>query len=545
MEGKNQLSDRVYWLKFFANIFDSKEIIKIRALPSGSDHLILYLRMMAVSVNYGGYIRYEGIDTTPEDEVAMFLHEDPDKIHYAIEVLRRLHLLVDCDNGDFYFPYVVDKIGSESVAAKKMRNIRKRRREEKLLESSKEKILVLPEKKDENVQTGIIPDSTIGSQKVNKDFKNSNGAGLEDSGNEFTEQNRNNVTQCYNGVKQCGNNVIKCYKNVQTGIIPDSAIGSQKVNKDFKNSNGAELEDLGNEFTEQNRNNVITMLRNVTPVDKSGSNDDMPVDTVDTVDNQGCPVSTVKLVPGNVEPNNFTKRSNLYEEEKLYRNNSIVSNNLNNQVYLSCNGFIQPTNNKSSLKSVEYSNNNKEARARAHSVEEIQSDKTAAEDASNGQGEPSLFPNLFSSDGANLLDEGKGEKENAVNHSLSKTANEVGKAFHVFLNEYPRYTRKEKLVWKAFRELVYLKKVDPYDLVDAAKSYAKKTKEEGMQEKYITTALNFLEKTVWLRYSPVYQRSCPFCHGKGVYEEKRENGQTEAYQCNCHERYKKFGVGTD
>ena len=59
MEEKLNLDDRIYWLKFFADIFDRKEIIMIRELPSGSDHLILYLRMMAASVSHGGYIKYE------------------------------------------------------------------------------------------------------------------------------------------------------------------------------------------------------------------------------------------------------------------------------------------------------------------------------------------------------------------------------------------------------------------------------------------------------------------------------------------------------
>jgi len=76
------------------------------------------------------------------------------------------------------------------------------------------------------------------------------------------------------------------------------------------------------------------------------------------------------------------------------------------------------------------------------------------------------------------------------------------------------------VIKKIFREMVYLHRIDPYDLATAAAKYAEHVKNEETKERFIKMPQNFLTELTWVRYIPVYREHCPKCHGKGIYEDK-------------------------
>ena len=228
---------------------------------------------------------------------------------------------------------------------------------------------------------------------------------------------------------------------------------------------------------------------------------------MDSVDNSTPPVLTVKLVPEEVERNHLSEETNCYNVNVVTNRSYSLERNDNNNEILNLKKSIHPTTTKSSLKSEVGSNNNKERALRAHSVEET-------EDLNE------------SIDYAKLAEE------------LTNT--EIDALFQKFMENYPRPAGKATANKKAFREMVYLHHVDPYDLVEAAEKYAKSMLEEKKPERFMKMPQNFLQEFVWLRYVPVFQRHCPKCHGTGTYEEKNEIGQTEAFYCKCRDRYKRF-----
>lgn len=117
---------------------------------------------------------------------------------------------------------------------------------------------------------------------------------------------------------------------------------------------------------------------------------------------------------------------------------------------------------------------------------------------------------------------------------------ELETVFQMFRENYPRRAGKLAVIKKIFREMVYLHRIDPYDLATAAAKYAEHVKNEETKERFIKMPQNFLTELTWVRYIPVYREHCPKCHGKGIYEDKDSTGRTFMTYCDCQDRYKKL-----
>lgn len=117
---------------------------------------------------------------------------------------------------------------------------------------------------------------------------------------------------------------------------------------------------------------------------------------------------------------------------------------------------------------------------------------------------------------------------------------ELETVFQMFRENYPRRAGKLAVIKKIFREMVYLRRIDPYDLATAAAKYAEHVKNEETKERFIKMPQNFLTELTWVRYIPVYREHCPKCHGKGIYEDKDSTGRTFMTYCDCQDRYKKL-----
>lgn len=117
---------------------------------------------------------------------------------------------------------------------------------------------------------------------------------------------------------------------------------------------------------------------------------------------------------------------------------------------------------------------------------------------------------------------------------------ELETVFQMFRENYPRRAGKLAVIKKIFREMVYLYRIDPYDLATAAAKYAEHVKNEETKERFIKMPQNFLTELTWVRYIPVYRKHCPKCHGKGIYEDKDSTGRTFMTYCDCQDRYKKL-----
>lgn len=183
----------------------------------------------------------------------------------------------------------------------------------------------------------------------------------------------------------------------------------------------------------------------------------------------------------------------------------------------------------SSLKSAVDSNYNI-TRVNARTIEEsAKTDADHPEEPSTQTGDP-VQDESQSLDG--WMD---GSKEN-----VAMPESELETVFQMFRENYPRRAGKLAVIKKIFREMVYLHRIDPYDLATAAAKYAEHVKNEETKERFIKMPQNFLTELTWVRYIPVYRKHCPKCHGKGIYEDKDSTGRTFMTYCDCQDRYKKL-----
>ena len=122
------MTKRYYWLKLQEDFLKDKRLKKLRKLAGGDTFAFIYLEMILNSLNTEGIIIYEGIEDTVAKEVALELDEDPDNVQITISYLMNVGLMVDLGDGKFLLPYVAENTGSEGASAKRMRDLRERKK---------------------------------------------------------------------------------------------------------------------------------------------------------------------------------------------------------------------------------------------------------------------------------------------------------------------------------------------------------------------------------------------------------------------------------
>ncbi len=95
------------FIKCRPDFFTKDSIVAMRRLPGGEAYVMLYLTLLTIAVENDGYLHYEGIENTHEEELALSLDENINKLRMGINLFRTLGLLEDCKNGDYYFPDAV------------------------------------------------------------------------------------------------------------------------------------------------------------------------------------------------------------------------------------------------------------------------------------------------------------------------------------------------------------------------------------------------------------------------------------------------------
>ena len=125
---ENKRKKRYYWLKLKEDFFNSKEIKKLRKIAGGDTYVIIYLKMLLISINNDCIISYDGVENTFEEELALQLDEGVDNVRVTIMYLKAQGLLeqIELDGTKYSLPYAIENLGSESASAERMRNKRER-----------------------------------------------------------------------------------------------------------------------------------------------------------------------------------------------------------------------------------------------------------------------------------------------------------------------------------------------------------------------------------------------------------------------------------
>ena len=117
---------RYHWLKLYDDFFGSKRIKKLRKLAGGDTYTIIYLKMQLKAIKSEGILKWTGLEDDFAAELALDLDESVDDVKITLNYLLSCGLAETSDGTNFFFPYAVANTGSETSAAKRMRDMRER-----------------------------------------------------------------------------------------------------------------------------------------------------------------------------------------------------------------------------------------------------------------------------------------------------------------------------------------------------------------------------------------------------------------------------------
>ena len=126
---------RYYWLKLYDDFFSSLRIKKLRKLAGGDTYLAIYLKMQLLAMKSDGILKWSGLEDDFTSELALELDEEPENIKVTLAYLLSCGLAETDDSINYFFPFAVSNVGSESTVAQRVRDYRKKAKEEALNEA--------------------------------------------------------------------------------------------------------------------------------------------------------------------------------------------------------------------------------------------------------------------------------------------------------------------------------------------------------------------------------------------------------------------------
>lgn len=117
---------KYFWLKLKDDFFTSKRIKKLRRMAGGDTYTIIYLKMQLKAIKNDGVLTWDGLEDNIASELALDLDESEDDVKMTLAYLLSCGLAETDDSISYFFPFAVENTGTETSAAQRMRDMRKR-----------------------------------------------------------------------------------------------------------------------------------------------------------------------------------------------------------------------------------------------------------------------------------------------------------------------------------------------------------------------------------------------------------------------------------
>jgi predicted phage replisome organizer len=118
---------RFYWLKLMKDFFHQKRIKKLRRIAGGDTYVIIYLKLMLLSINNNGVIIYESVEDTFEQELAYDIDEDVENVQILIAFLIA-NGLCKVQDKEYHMVEVPHLVGAEAASTQRSRKSRERKK---------------------------------------------------------------------------------------------------------------------------------------------------------------------------------------------------------------------------------------------------------------------------------------------------------------------------------------------------------------------------------------------------------------------------------
>lgn len=114
---------KYYWLKFKIDFFSDIRLLKLRSIAGGDTYIIIFLKLMLLSIKNEGIVIHEGVFPTLAEELSYSLREDTKNIQVVLD-FSISHGMIEENQNQYLIPYASDNIGSETASAERVRKHR-------------------------------------------------------------------------------------------------------------------------------------------------------------------------------------------------------------------------------------------------------------------------------------------------------------------------------------------------------------------------------------------------------------------------------------
>ena len=121
------MANRYYWIRLKEDFFDSIRIKKLRKLAGGDTYTIIYLKMQLRAMKTDGVLKYQGVEPTFAEELALDIDEDVDNVSVTLQFLEKCGMIEGFTESEYFLPEACENSGSEGSSAERMRNLRARK----------------------------------------------------------------------------------------------------------------------------------------------------------------------------------------------------------------------------------------------------------------------------------------------------------------------------------------------------------------------------------------------------------------------------------
>lgn len=119
---------RYYWFKMPDNFFNQIEIKMLRKIAGGDTFVIIYLKLLLISLKNNGQLFFEGFGSDVAEEVALEIDEDLENVIITLNFLKSKGLMTEVEADVYELQKAKLLVGSESATAERMRRSRERKR---------------------------------------------------------------------------------------------------------------------------------------------------------------------------------------------------------------------------------------------------------------------------------------------------------------------------------------------------------------------------------------------------------------------------------
>ena len=122
--------ERYFWLKLRRDFFKRHDIRILEKKQNGKELVLLFLKLMAESVDHEGALRFSEALPYSEEMLACVTDTDPETVHLGLQAFQELGMVELREDGTLLIPVVAKLLDSETVSARRKRDYRQEKQGE-------------------------------------------------------------------------------------------------------------------------------------------------------------------------------------------------------------------------------------------------------------------------------------------------------------------------------------------------------------------------------------------------------------------------------